>query len=121
MKSIIIDGVEYFPTTVPVGTESITIDGIEYFPVTAPVTAPDGTKSIVIADRGWVFIGTVDTKEDGGVSIPDARVIRRWGTKTGLAQLANNGPTDETILEDSCPVLIPLHSVVAVLACGEWS
>lgn len=57
--------------------------------------------SIVVADRGHVWVGEVgDHGPDvAWVKIAKARTVRRWGTKQGLNQLALEGPTPNTILD----------------------
>lgn len=39
-------------------------------------------KQIVIAQRGWVFVGDV-TRSENEVVIENAAVVRRWGTTRG--------------------------------------
>lgn len=54
--------------------------------------------NIVIAERGWVYVGI--TRRDGDqVVMEDCRNIRRWGTTKGLGELAQNGPTNDTVLD----------------------
>ena len=54
---------------------------------------------IVVADQGWVFIGSVcHGYEDGAIHLENASCIRRWGTSQGLGELIN-GPTEKTILD----------------------
>ena len=76
-------------------------------------------KQIVIAQRGWVFVGSV-TRSENEVVIEDAAVVRRWGTTAGLGQLAAKGPTADTRL-DPCPT-VRIHplAVVAMMDCAEW-
>lgn len=58
---------------------------------------------IVILQRGWVAIGRYS--EDGDdCKLADAKVIRVWGTTKGLGEIAENGPTGNTKL-DECPDL----------------
>lgn len=57
-----------------------------------------GEKRIIVADRGWVFAGECEDNEDGSVTIRNAKNIRRWGTSTGLGELAN-GPTSKTVVD----------------------
>jgi hypothetical protein len=85
-----------------------------YYRAPSPDEAP---LRIVVADRGWVFVGHARQTEDGGYVIPDARPVRRWGTTQGLGQLAQQGPQQATRLDAACPVTIPGRSVVAVLEC----
>ncbi len=72
-------------------------------------------KQIIVADRGWVFVGDT-THSDEGVRITDAKCIRVWGTdesKPGLGWLALNGPTSKTKLDPSGTVFVPKHALVA--------
>ena len=99
--------------------KTITIDGVEY----APINNELGTK-IVVADRGWVFIGVPTTNNIDGIRLAKANVIRRWGTDTerpGLGWLALHGKTEKTILEPTGMVFVPRNSVVAVIdVVAEW-
>ena len=76
-------------------------------------------KQIVIAQRGWVFVGDV-TRAENEVQIENAAVVRRWGTTAGLGQLAANGPTADTRL-DPCPT-VRIHplAIIATMDCAEW-
>ena len=78
-------------------------------------------KKIVIAQRGWVFVGDVSSTADE-VTIENAATIRRWGTTKGLGEIAANGPTRDTILDD-CPT-VRMHplAVVATVDCvaDKW-
>ena len=70
--------------------------------------------AIVIAERGWVFVGHCEIDEAWCV-VKDARVVRRWGTTRGIGQLAESGPTGKTKLDDGGTIRIPLTSLVAAL------
>lgn len=78
MNTITINGVEY------VKKESVDSLGINL-----------GEKRIIVADRGWVFVGNCIDNEDGSVTIGNAKNIRIWGTSRGLGELAH-GPLDST-------------------------
>ena len=55
---------------------------------------------IVVVESGWVFATeSPDAKTGQDLTAKNAKVIRRWGTTNGLAQLAIEGPTRETQLE----------------------
>ena len=70
--------------------------------------------AIVVVDRGWVYVGEVE--HDGEwCAITEARNVRRWGTTSGLGQLAKSGPTDETRLDDYGTVHVPAHAVIALI------
>lgn len=66
---------------------------------------------IVVAPRGWVFIGEVN-RTASGLVITDAKVIRRWGTSKGLGQLALEGPQPNTQLDAAGTVTVPAEQVL---------
>lgn len=66
-------------------------------PPSSPVI---GEKRIIVADKGWVFVGDCEDHDDGSVTIRNARNIRRWGTTSGLGQLVT-GPTADTKHDDA--------------------
>ena len=76
-------------------------------------------RQIVISQRGWVFVGDV-TRTENEVVIKKAAVVRRWGTTRGLGQLAQDGPTENTILDPCPPVRIHSLAVVATMDCAPW-
>lgn len=78
-------------------------------------------KQIIIAQRGWVFVGDVTTTGDN-VVIENAQCIRRWGTTKGLGELATNGPTKSTVLDSMGTVRLHALAVVAAIDCeeGKW-
>jgi hypothetical protein len=53
---------------------------------------------ILIADRGWVYVGQPVLQKDQ-IIVSTAFNVRRWGTASGLGELALQGPTKETILD----------------------
>lgn len=69
---------------------------------------------IVIAQRGWVFVGEVDYNGDD-VVISNAKCIRSWGTTKGLGQLAKFGPQRETVLDEMGTVRMHKLAVVAAI------
>lgn len=94
------------------------IDGVEYVPIESK-----GCIKIVVLQRGWVMVGRFDRKESI-CKLHKASVIRVWGTKKGLGELAKKGPQDKTIL-DPCNGLVEFDwlTVVATISCNEeiWS
>jgi len=100
-KTMVIDNQEY------VRADSINVEPTE--------------KQIVVLQRGWVVIGDVSKKENE-VHINNAAVIRIWGTTKGLGEIAEDGPTSETVL-DKCPPLT-VHPLSVVLFMnvneGNW-
>ena len=76
---------------------TITINGIEYVQKgteAAPQTICD--KRIIVADRGWVFVGDREDHEDGSVTIRNTQNIRNWGTTRGLGELVNGPIANKT-------------------------
>lgn len=80
------------------------------------------SKQIVIAQRGWVFVGDVEKSGDD-VTINNAQCIRRWGTTKGLGEIAKNGPTSNTVLDDMGTVRLHSLAIVASLDCeaSKWA
>ncbi len=71
---------------------------------------------IVIAQRGWVFVGQYEERGDK-VLLHRAKNVRRWGTTKGLGELAAKGPLDATVLDEAGEVEIHSLAVVATLRC----
>lgn len=94
---------------------TISIDGTDYVrksDIPADTTPTD--RQIVAADRGWVFVGDASWDGAGNVTLGNASVVRRWGTKKGLGELALGGATSTTVLDLCGTVRVPSGSVVAV-------
>ena len=75
-------------------------------------------RQIIIAQRGWVFVGNVDRSGDD-VTITDAHCVRKWGTTKGLGELAANGPQSKTVLDKMGTVRLHALAVVAAIDCEE--
>lgn len=73
---------------------------------------------IVIAERGWVYVGKVSRVQDMLV-ISNCRNIRRWGTERGLGQLALEGPTEDTVLDSYGTVRIHVLAVCGEVDCND--
>lgn len=80
------------------------------------------TQNIVIADRGFVWVGKTRIEGDWLI-INGAKQVRRWGTTNGLGQLAASGPLPNTILDDAGTVRVPLRAVIGIVACeaSRWT
>ena len=77
--------------------------------------------AIVVADRGFVYVGDVKSDEQFCV-VENARNIRRWGTTKGLGQLALEGPTSDTVLDAVGTVRIPSRAVISIIdsEAAKW-
>ena len=69
---------------------------------------------IVVADRGFVYVGLV-TLDPDWVVVRDARNLRCWGTSRGLGQLALEGPTPTTRLDAIGTVRIPRRALISLI------
>lgn len=68
---------------------------------------------IVIAQRGFVFVGRV-SREEHEIVLRDAKNLRRWGTTKGLGELWT-GPKSNTVLDEAGTVrLHPLQIVAQI-------
>jgi len=99
--------------------DTITIDEVPYVRADSVPAAPTiiGEKRIIVADRGWVFVGDCVDEGDGSVTIYNAKNIRRWGTTKGLGELAN-GPTSSTQVDDYGTV--KTTAIVTIAVVGGW-
>ena len=77
---------------------------------------------IAVLERDWVFIGEA-SMADGLLTLSKARNIRRWGTTTGLGEIATGGPTKKTVLDDAGTIRAPIANVIALIECDatRWS
>lgn len=79
-----------------------------------PCPIEQGERYIVTMQRGWIVVGNV-TKQGDYLSISDAAVIERWGTTEGLGELALTGPTDDTRLRKTAPLLTHELTVIHLM------
>lgn len=75
-------------------------------------------KTIVIGQRGWVWVGDVE-REGEELVISDCACIRVWGTTQGLGEL-RNGPLPRTVLDPQGTTRAHVLAVVATIACDGW-
>lgn len=102
--------------------DTITINGTDYVPADTLKGVDRGPteRRIVIAQRGWVFVGLFH--QDGNdVTLTDAHTIRVWGTTRGLGEL-RNGPTSSTKLDPAGTVRLHADTIVATIDVegGTW-
>ena len=69
--------------------------------------------SIVVLDRGFVYIGFAKTDGEW-VYIDKAKNIRYWGTSKGLGELVS-GPTSSTKLDSVGNIKVPFHALQQVI------
>ena len=83
-------------------------------PVAQVSPIEQGARYIVTLQRGWIVVGNV-TKTGDYLSITDAAVIERWGTTEGLGELAIKGPTSDTRLRKTAPLLTHELTVIHLM------
>ena len=93
----------------------VTLNGVEYVPKSQQQEI--GEVGIIVADRGWVFVGNCTDEENGDVTIRNCRNIRQWGTTRGLGELVD-GPTGKTVLDDYGTVRT--RAIVTIAVKGGW-
>ena len=96
--------------------KKITCDNQEFFLVPTHIKSSD--LKIVVLDKGFVYVGYFTDNGDT-IRIDNARCCRVWGTTRGLAQLANEGPSGSTKLDDMTTVIAPKHPLIHTLDCEE--
>lgn len=75
--------------------------------------AYDGDIKIVVADRGYVYVGVVEETADF-VKMSNAKNIRYWGTTKGLGELVN-GPLTNTKLDVVGSLKIPNRAIISII------
>ena len=78
--------------------------------------------ALVVADRGFVWVGKVRTTSDW-VEIEAGRAVRRWGTSEGLNELANKGPLTNTRLDAAADLKVNRKALIAIIPCevDKWA
>ena len=78
--------------------------------------------AIVVADRGFVYVGDIAIADDWCV-ISNAYNVRVWGTTKGLGELAMSGPTDSTKLDAVGTVRVPMRAIISVIdsEVSKWN
>jgi hypothetical protein len=64
----------------------------------------NGELTIAVMDKGWVFVGFITKLENDKIRLDCCHNIHRWGTTKGLGEIAENGPTKDTVLYSSEPI-----------------
>jgi hypothetical protein len=74
--------------------------------------------NIVIAERGWVYVG-LTRREGDQIVIEDCQNVRRWGTSSGLGEIALKGPTVDTILDHYGVVRVHVLAICGQIDCDD--
>lgn len=103
-----------------IDAQELEVNGVKYVPKSSqPTVQPSGPTKIVILQRGWVMVGRLE-RNGSDCKLHNASVIRIWGTKKGLGEIALNGPTKDTVLDKTGGVVeFDYLTVVASLSVEE--
>lgn len=82
-----------------------------------PETGRNLSQQILVLDRGFVYYGKNVSILGDMISVSGAKNIRKWGTSRGLGELIN-GPLEETIVDDTGDILVPLRAVIHFIKCN---
>lgn len=93
--------------------ETIVLNGKTYYSEKPTNVEYNGEYKIVVLQRGWVVIGKFE-RLGNDCKLHQAAVIRNWGTKKGLGELAAEGPQKGTIL-DPCNGVVEFDYLTTVL------
>ena len=99
------------------GLKTISLDGVEYvrkdsIPPASPIMGP---VRIIVADKGFVFVGNCEELPGNRVRITNCRNIRYWGTSKGLGELIT-GPTPTTKADYYGTVECDVIAAIAVVS-----
>lgn len=85
-------------------------------------TAETPTVKILVLQREWVIVGRY-RKEGSEHVLTNSAIVRHWGTRGGLGEIASGGPTDNTILDRSGTVRAHELATVLVMDCdaAKWA
>jgi len=99
--------------------ETITVNGKTYYSEPKDSVEFSGDIKIVVLQRGWVMIGRME-RIGSDCKLHNASVIRNWGTKKGLGELAMEGKKTNTVL-DKCGGVVEFDylTVVATISVNE--
>ena len=103
-------------SSTPSPIDTLQINGVDYNRAdSVPAASPElGPTQIVVADKGFVFVGNTEDHPDGSVTIRNCRNIRYWGTTKGLGELTT-GPTAKTLSDPYGTVkLTPILRIAVV-------
>jgi len=73
---------------------------------------------IIVADKGFVFVGWVVDHPNGWVTIGRCMNLRQWGTTQGLGEL-RNGPTSKTV-SDAWGIVTTVPIIRVDTTPGAW-
>jgi len=76
---------------------------------------------ILVLQRGWLSVGEYSCDGEH-ITLKNSSTIRKWGTTRGLGQIANDGPTKDTVLDFDGETIVHVLSVIKQIKCDpdKW-
>lgn len=97
---------------------SIIIDGVEYLPSSA-FPKPSGNRVVLVVDRGWIFAGDI-VREDGRIRLSRALHVFKWQS-VGFSGLIDDPIKAKADLRPIADVDVPCGAeVFCVPVTSEW-
>lgn len=93
--------------------ETIEVNGKTYYSEKPSNIEFQGDYKIVVLQRGWVVVGKME-RDGSQCKLHYASVIRNWGSKKGLGEIAEAGPKKETVL-DPCNGTVEFDYLTTIL------
>ena len=79
-----------------------------------------GKLKIVILERGWTVMGNLTSDEkDDWFYLEKGCVVRRWGTDSGIGQLAMYGKRENTMLDPLPKTKFHKDKIIQIIDCDE--
>ena len=99
-------------------SNKIEINGVSYVPESeVPSGTPIETDHIiVIAQRGWIFIGKRNKEVTDKIQLLDAKVVRSWTNGRGIGGLADPKHKDAYTLDEVGQIEFANEGVIATIA-----
>lgn len=80
--------------------------------------ASEGDVVIAVLQRGWVAVGRYS--QCGVIAeLSNGYNIRRWGTSSGLGQLAVEGKQESTVIDRQPLIKFHIREVVMIMSCNS--
>jgi len=95
--------------------KTIIVDGVEFVEKSQ---LPKGNRAVVVVDRGWIFAGDMDVKNDR-VLLTNAVNVMRWESIGFDGMLKDPKSSKVTLKLLPYPVDIPSASIVFTIPVGE--
>ena len=84
----------------------------------ALAAVPNGSRHIVVLDRGWVFVGDLQQQEDKTWLLVNAKNIRRWA-KGGFGLLSRSARESEAVLDECAPIRFDGSAMILRVPVGR--